>query len=94
MSQILHALVEERLERLCQLSRADLAALPPVSSETVRKVVVTTYRDELPNEQLRVVVQSSLPRFFGLFTSFAVDGIIVSANDEFTKAPDEMMWEF
>jgi hypothetical protein len=92
----LNEVTVRRLERLRKLSFIELGGLPEVQEETERvgkhELKVTTYRDVLPDERLRIVVQVYLRRFLG--GSITADGFIVGSDGDHKPVPEEMIWEF
>jgi hypothetical protein len=86
-----------RVERLRGLSFAEVSALAERVDEMEavrdREVAVATYRDQLPDGRIRVVVQAYYHRFLGIGTMTA-DGFIIASDGTRAPVPQEMMWEF
>jgi hypothetical protein len=91
------AIAKERASRLRAHSFCEISAFPTGAPEDVKVgdqiVNVYTYRHDLPDGRVRVVVQAYRYRLLGVGTMTA-DGFIMSPDGSLSDIPREMMYEF
>ncbi len=89
-----------RLERLRSCPYSELVNLPPHETHTStvgrRRVTITTYRDTLTGDRVRVVVQAFVKGpLLGLgFRWVTAEGFTVSREGEIARLPNEQLYEF
>ncbi|SFC05561.1 hypothetical protein SAMN05660479_01004 [Microbulbifer thermotolerans] len=75
----------------------EIKNLPPESVEDIKigskRLTICTYKDELPNGEILVIVQCKNTRFLGYGNMFA-EGFVVSESSEKRKAEEILMWEY
>lgn len=95
MDPTLQELARERRATLSTLSDEAIMSLPPMLSETIsaqQNVQVTQYHDVLAAGEHLVVVQASRERWFGLFTSIAVDGFALVPDGSRRELTEQEKW--
>lgn len=89
--------IAKRLVALRERSFAELAALPKHETDRLQsgkyEVYVTTYRDELDDGTVQVVVQSGFDTRLGFGWRHA-DGFVVSTDDSVADMPEKNIYEF
>ena len=94
-----------RLKQLENLGYSQLEKFKPESSEVIyikkKKLIITTYKEQLLNKELLIATQGFLPTlifpnyisFNGIGKMFA-DGLIINSNEEKTIAPIESLLKY
>ncbi len=91
--------VLHRLEELRGLSFARLSNLPTCAEESMFPGEDTAkayiHCDLQPDGQLRIMVEAIYyTGLWGLWYCKHLDGFLISPQDELSKVPEEMTWEF
>jgi len=88
---------QARLIAIKSLGPTAIRQLPKVESEDLtvcgKKVAVTVYRDELPDDRLLVVVQIYRNIFFSYGRMFVV-GFVVERDGSFSEPEPKMLWDY
>jgi hypothetical protein len=88
---------EARLEDLCQRPWRELLELPAHSQVELncggKRGVLSVYRDLLPDEKIRLVVQLYMPGRLGS-AKVVADGFVVSMKEEHSMLQDEDLYDF
>lgn len=88
--------VDDALTVLQKQKYATLVVLPASRSRNLKgsKGVLTTYRDNLPDGQLRVVVQGMVPGLGGIYNYIRAGGFTITPGGAVVLLSPEQLWDF
>jgi len=88
--------VDDALTILQKQRYATLVVLPASRTRNLKgsKAFLTTYRDNLPDGQLRVVVQGIVPGLGGIYHYIRAGGFTITPRGTVVVLSPEQLWNF
>jgi hypothetical protein len=88
--------VDDALTILQKQRYATLAVLPASRTRNLKgsKALLATYRDNLPDGQLRVVIQGVVPGLGGIYHYIRAGGFTITPGGAVVMLSPEQLWDF